>query len=206
MSVSIVLSMRGNMYASLIVLLLSFLKSIQKRKLPSFFLTRTTFEENGLFDGRIAPASNISFKCCLKSSYIVGGIRLYGSLNGVSSMSFISWSTKSVLPKSVGPVENICDQLLSTSFAWLNWSGVRFSESILIPNSSKLVVVDFCCFFTEESGVHESTTLTLLKEHNRDLGGISVTRADKLQTLTRTLTVDRSKAVVPMFFLVCVAL
>ena len=64
------------------------------------------------------------------------------------------------------------------------------SESILTPKFSKLVVVDFGSFFTEESGVHESTTLTLLNEHNRDVGCISTARADKLLTLTETLIVE----------------
>ena len=43
--------------------------------------------------------------------------------------------------------------------------------------------------FFEESGVHVSTIETLLKEHSNDLGGISVTRADRLHTLTGILTV-----------------
>ena len=44
-------------------------------------------------------------------------------------------------------------------------------------------------FFCEESGVQESTTLTLDKEHNKDLGGISITLVERLHTLTGTLTV-----------------
>ena len=46
------------------------------------------------------------------------------------------------------------------------------------------------CFFTEESGVHESTTSTPFIEHNRDLGGISITRVDKLHTLTGMRAVE----------------
>ena len=60
--------------------------------------------------------------------------------------------------------------------------------SILTPITSKDgVVVDSA--FCEESGVHESTTLTLDKEHNQDLGGIAITLAERLHTLTGTLTV-----------------
>ena len=88
MNVFIVLSMLGNMYASLHILLLSF-SEIYTETLTAifFFLTSTTFEENGLFDGQIAPASSIPLKYCLTSSYIAGRIHLCGSL-----MEFHQWA------------------------------------------------------------------------------------------------------------------
>ena len=49
--------------------------------------------------------------------------------------------------------------------------------------------MDFSSCFCERSGVHESTTLTFDNEHNRGRGGISIVRADKLQTLTGILEV-----------------
>ena len=44
-------------------------KLIQNLKIPSYFLTRTTFGEQELLEGLIATASNISFKCSLTSLY-----------------------------------------------------------------------------------------------------------------------------------------
>ena len=61
---------------------LSFLKSMQKRSDPSFFLTKTTALHHGLLLGRITPASSISFRCSLTSSNCGGGILWNRSLNG----------------------------------------------------------------------------------------------------------------------------
>ena len=61
---------------------LSFLKSMQKRSDPSFFLTKTTALHHGLLLGRITPASSISFRCSLTSSNCGGGILRNRSLNG----------------------------------------------------------------------------------------------------------------------------
>ena len=90
---------------------------MQNRKLPSFFLTRTTFEEYGPSDSRIAPESSISSRCMRTYSNKPGGILLYGSLKGVSSVSLILCLTKSVFPRSVGPLENMSDHLLRTDLA-----------------------------------------------------------------------------------------
>ena len=57
-----------------------------------------------------------------------------------------------------------------------------------MPKSSKVDSVDTFSGFFEE-GVQESTTETLFTEQRNDLGGIFITRADKLQTLTGTRTV-----------------
>ena len=66
----------GRVYASLMVLLFNSLRSMQNLRLLSFFLTKTTLEQYGDLDLLMAPQSNISFKCCLTSSYIEGGILL----------------------------------------------------------------------------------------------------------------------------------
>ena len=56
-------SMRGKLYASLMVRALSLRKSMQNHREPSFFLTRMTALAQGLLDFQIAPTSIISFKC-----------------------------------------------------------------------------------------------------------------------------------------------
>ena len=61
-------SMRGKLYASLMVRALSLRRSMQNHREPSFFLTRTTALAQGLLDFQIAPTSIISFKCFLTSS------------------------------------------------------------------------------------------------------------------------------------------
>ena len=62
-------SILGRLCASLMVLLLSFLWSIQNVKLPSFFQTNTTGLAHGLVDHCMVPISNISCRCFLTSSY-----------------------------------------------------------------------------------------------------------------------------------------
>ena len=61
--------------------------------------------------------------------------------------------------------------------------------SIITPKSSSDGDLEFISCFCDRSGVQESTTLTAVKEHKRDFGGISIKRADKLHTLTGNLTV-----------------
>lgn len=119
---------------------------------------------------------------------MLGGILLYGSLKGVESVNLISCWTKSVLPKSVGPVDYMSDHLLRRILALPSSSDVRLSSSICTSIFSG-DFVDLSSCFCERAGVHESTTLTLVKEHHRDWGGISIVRADKLQTLTGILEV-----------------
>ena len=74
--------MRGRGWESFTVRELSFLKSMQKRSDPSFFLTKTTALHHGLLLGQITPASSISFRCSLTSSNCGGGILWNRSLNG----------------------------------------------------------------------------------------------------------------------------
>ena len=65
-----VLSILGSEYASLMVQLFSFLRSIQNLRLLSFFQTRTTVLAHGLCNLWIAPISSISWIWALTSSYI----------------------------------------------------------------------------------------------------------------------------------------
>ena len=74
--------MWGRGWESFTVRELSFLKSMQKRSDPSFFLTKTTALHHGLLPGRITPASSISFRWSLTSSNCGGGILRNRSLNG----------------------------------------------------------------------------------------------------------------------------
>ena len=62
-------SILGRLCASLIVQLLSFVKSVQNCRLSSFLRTSTTGLAQGLVDHCIAPIFNISCKCFLTSSY-----------------------------------------------------------------------------------------------------------------------------------------
>ena len=54
----------------------------------------------GLFEGLIAPTSNISWMCTLTSSYIPGGMNLYHALNGIGLLTLMECLTIDVLPKS----------------------------------------------------------------------------------------------------------
>ena len=82
-------------------------KSIQKHKLPSFFLTSMTALHQVLWLGLMAPDSNISFRWFLTSSTIGGGIHLKCSLNGVSSVDFMVCLVEWVHPSSTGSNENM---------------------------------------------------------------------------------------------------
>ena len=81
--------MRGSAYESLIVLLFRKRKSAQILNFPDVFLTVTMFDANGEKDFLIIPADKSLSKCDRTSSIILGGIRQYLSLNGVSSVRFI---------------------------------------------------------------------------------------------------------------------
>ena len=51
--------MRGMGCASLIIAALSYLKSTQNRRLPSFYFTMTTGEAQGLLEGLMTPLDSI---------------------------------------------------------------------------------------------------------------------------------------------------
>ena len=136
----------GMAYASLMVLLLSFLKSTQNRIVPSFFLTITTLEEYGLWLGLIAPASSISARCSRTSWNNAGGMRRCGSLNGSLSINLILCFTKSQLPKSVIPFEKIPFHLERKVFIWVFCSSVTAKSVRSTPSCN-------CC----SSGAVSST-------------------------------------------------
>ena len=85
---------------SLIVLAFNFHRSKQNHNFPSFLQTSMTALAHGLFEGLIAPTSNISWMCALTSSYIPGGMHLYHSLNGIRSLTLMECLTIELLPKS----------------------------------------------------------------------------------------------------------
>ena len=89
---------RGNQ--SFLVRAFNFRKSMQNRRVPSFFLTRTIALHQGDFEGRIAPPSNMSCRFSLTSSNRGGAIRQNLSLNGSSSISSMMCSAVSVQPIS----------------------------------------------------------------------------------------------------------
>ena len=61
-------SILGKAYPSLIVQMLSFHRSMQSLRPPSFFLTRTSALAHRLNLLLIAPISTISWRCCLTTS------------------------------------------------------------------------------------------------------------------------------------------
>ena len=97
---SMVSCIRGRGNESFLVLAFSFRKSIQNRRVPSFFHTRTMALHQGDLDGRIAPPSNMSCRFSRTSSSRGGAIRRNLSLNGSSSISSMMCSAESVQPIS----------------------------------------------------------------------------------------------------------
>ena len=71
---------------------------MQKRRVPSFFLTNTTVLHQGDWLGCMVPASSISLKEARTSSKSGGGILLNLSLKGSLSTMRISCSTVLVRP------------------------------------------------------------------------------------------------------------
>ena len=104
---SMVSCIRGRGYTSFLVWLFSQRKSMQNRRPPSFFHTRTTALHQGDWDGRIAPLSSISWMCSLTSSTSGGAICRNLSLNGSVSNSSITCSAVSVHPISFCSNEKI---------------------------------------------------------------------------------------------------
>ena len=94
------------------VLAFSFLKSMQKRSPPSFLWTSTTALHQGLLDGLMAPASNISSMCYLTSSSKGGGIHQKCSLKGSLSSTSILCLTVLVHHSSFLSNENT---------SWYSW-------------------------------------------------------------------------------------
>ena len=90
---SMVSCIRGRGNESFLVLVFSFRKLMQNRRVPSFFLTRTMALHQGDFKGQIAPPSNMSCRFSRTSSSRGGVIRRNLSLNGSSSISSMMCST-----------------------------------------------------------------------------------------------------------------
>ena len=81
-NVSKISSILGRAY--LIVLLFNCLQSMHILRLPSCFLTKTTFDAHGECDGLIIPVAANCSKCNLTSSVIAGEILLCLCLKGIS--------------------------------------------------------------------------------------------------------------------------
>ena len=77
-----------------------------KRRLPSFFLTRTIFADQGEWEGRHTPLVIISSSCRSISSSHFGGTRLALSLIGVASPVSILCSHILVQPGFFGSTAN----------------------------------------------------------------------------------------------------
>ena len=86
----------GRGYESFLVLAFYHWKSIQNRKPPSFFRTRTTALHQADCKGRMAPPSSISWRCSRTSSKSGRAIRHNLSLKGSSSSNSIMCSAASV--------------------------------------------------------------------------------------------------------------
>ena len=95
-------SMRGMGWASLIVTALSCLKSMQNRRLPSFFFTMTTGEAQGLLEGRMTPLESICCTCVISSRRTAGFWWRYGWRSGGPSVSMVCCSS-GVQPNSSSP-------------------------------------------------------------------------------------------------------
>ena len=97
---SMVYCIRGRGNESFLVLAFNFRKSMQNRRVPSFFLTRTMALHQGDFNSQIAPPSNMSCRFCRTSSSRGGAIHWNLSLNGSSSINSMMCSAVSVQPIS----------------------------------------------------------------------------------------------------------
>ena len=123
-------------YKSFFMHELSWQKSMQKHKLLSFFLTNTTALHHGLWLGHIAPTSSTFLTCAHTSSTIVGEIHLNLSLNSLSSITLITYHTRSVQPKSHESREKISWYSASSEQAATLLSSVQESR-LLKSNCSK---------------------------------------------------------------------
>ena len=95
---------RGSGYESFFMCAFSYQQSMQKHKVPSFFLTNTTMLYQGLWLGHIAPTSRISCRCACTTSTIGGGIHLNLSLNSSSYVTLITCHARSVNLTHMSPV------------------------------------------------------------------------------------------------------
>ena len=129
--------MRGNGYASGMVMSLSIRKSTHIRYVPSFFLTITIPDANGDFDSRMSPAFSSSLivssaDCFFSVFSLLGAWRKY-SAPGRSTMSC---STRRARPMSVLFLQNMSLKRSKISSRRVNSFSVhrlrRFSISGLV--------------------------------------------------------------------------
>ena len=121
-------SILGKGWASLMVAALSWQKSTQNRRLPSFFLTITTGEAHGLFEGRMTRLDSICCTWAISSLRTAGFCRLYGWRRGGPWVS-IPCSSRGVLPRSSSPWLKTSRNSLNNSLSCCCWSGERHSGS-----------------------------------------------------------------------------
>ena len=161
---SIVSCIRGRGYESFLVLAFNRRKSIQNRKPPSFFWTRTTALHQADWEGRMAPPSNISWRCSRTSSRRGGAIHWNFSLKGYSSRSSITCSAVSVHPISFLSKEKISWYSMSKCSNFCASSGVQSTNWSSPPSCRNSSMSSFCLssmesFFGADSGSCSSNFL-----------------------------------------------
>ena len=101
---------------------------MQNLEEPSFFLTKTMFDAQGLLDGSMTFRFSISSMCSSTSFCMCGGIRLVACFIGALPPVSILCLIMSVLPKSLSDVANGVLYLKS------NWSTVFFYLKVTYPD------------------------------------------------------------------------
>ena len=123
---------------------------MQKRSEPSFFLTRTTALHHGLLLGRMAPASNINFRCSLISSTCGGRILRKCSLKGgvSGSLKMILCVTALVCPMSCFSRE----KRSWSSFRRLRARTASYSGHVSSPSRSNFSIKRACLSTSVRAG------------------------------------------------------
>ncbi len=127
------------------------LKSIQKRVLPSRFLTNTTGLEYSDVLGRMTSASSSSCRCFFNSC-LIGGVKGRGPCRfGRSPVNSIPCSMTSVKPKSVACLLNtfayFINNLFNRSFSVCDVSLSPMSILSIMSLLSLTFVSVCCCLF-----------------------------------------------------------
>ena len=117
-------SMLGMGCASFIVAALSCLKSTQNHRLPSFFLTMTTGEAQGLLEGWMMPLDSICWTWAISSCRTAGFWRRYGWRRGGPSVSMVCCRS-GVQPRSSSPWLMMSLNSWKRSFSCCCWVGDR---------------------------------------------------------------------------------
>ena len=152
----------GSGYESFFVWALRCWKCMQKCRPQSFFLTSTTALHHALWLGQITPESNISGKCIWTFSTSGDAICLNCSLNGVSSVTFITCSVECVQPSSLGSCEKTSwysakrDQAEAPSLGGQDSNPLRSNSSNNFSCLCFTASVKLVC--TGDSGTHVTAT------------------------------------------------